>query len=74
MVLAKVPVVVGVRAHLEPENAAINLYAESAVVEPDTDRTEPIHLLEMKGRMRGIDLQQLEILVARSRMVSGRAW
>jgi len=52
-------------AYPEPEQAVRNLDGECAMVKPDSRRPETPGLLESKGRVMGIVLQNLEGLIGK---------
>ncbi len=56
-------VVVGVAPDPEPQHPAFDFDTERPIREPNAHREETAHPLEMQGRMTGIVLQQLEVLV-----------
>ncbi len=56
--LCQQPVVVGVAANPEPENAVRQFDAQGTIVQPDADRPEPPDFLEVQGGMIAIRLEE----------------
>jgi hypothetical protein len=55
------PVIIRVGADPEPYDTIFDRDAERPVVTPDSYRPELANLLEVKGRVAGVFLQELEI-------------
>ncbi len=56
-------VVVGVAPDPEPQDSVLDFDTKRPIREPNAHREETAHPLETQGRMTGIVLQQLEVLV-----------
>ncbi len=59
------PVVVGVAADPEPQDAVVNFHAQCPVGQPDAGGSEAANLLEVQRRVLRIAFQESEILIGK---------
>lgn len=57
-------IILGVRSYPEPKDSIVHVDAQGAIMQADADRTVSTDVLEPKGWMSRISLEELEALVS----------